>query len=146
MIDKLALPSILRMSKNLRKLSIHDCDIQHWSEETVSEAILSLTKLEELRIHCSDMYHYEALPFTKIIQGLPRLTHLRKLTLFSRLNTTAIDSLCAYIRDPNASRRLVSNPVYLVFLVRSEYRVHYRYLTVLRKFLRTSCLIFIFNL
>ena len=107
MIDKLALPTLLSMTKNLRKLCFHDCDIQHWSEELVSNAILSLSKLEELRLHCNDMYHYENIPFTTLIQGLHRLPYLKKLTLFSRLNTVANEALCNYIRDPVASRRLI---------------------------------------
>jgi hypothetical protein len=34
MADKAALPALLNLCGSLRRLSIHDCDLQHWADDS----------------------------------------------------------------------------------------------------------------
>lgn len=74
----------------------------------ICEAILALSHLEELRLHCSDLSNYDRSPFLPAVRGISRLSTLKKLTLFTRLDATGTEALAGYISDPTASRRLVS--------------------------------------
>jgi hypothetical protein len=107
MQDKAALPALLRICRNLRRLTIHDVDAQQWDDDLVADAVLSLAHLEELRLHASDMTNYDRSPFLPIVVGISRLTRLAKLTLFTRLDAAGTDALARFVADPAASRRLV---------------------------------------
>lgn len=109
LVDKQALPSLLRVCPGLRKLTVHDVELANWSDESISDAMAGLSKLEELRLHASDLTQYQESPFAAIVHMLAsgRLTTLRKLTLFTRLDAAGTAALAAYLSDPNCSRRLM---------------------------------------
>lgn len=105
--DKAALPSVLSLCPNLRRLSLHDCDWQ-WDDEEAAAAIASLSQLQELRLQCPDAPSGERNPFAAIVKRLRELPALRKLTLFSRLDGASVDALVAFVADHSgASRRLM---------------------------------------
>jgi hypothetical protein len=111
MADAQTLPALLGLTKHLRRLTVHDCDAAHWSDDGMGHALVGLPRLQELRLHCSDLAAYDHSPYCAMVKALGppvgALAELRKLTLFTRLDAEGTASLAAFLLTPQLSRRLV---------------------------------------
>lgn len=111
MADAQTLPALLGLTKHLRRLTVHDCDAAHWSDDGMGHALVGLPRLQELRLHCSDLAAYDHSPYCEMVKALGppvgALAELRKLTLFTRLDAEGTASLAAFLLTPQLSRRLV---------------------------------------
>ena len=111
MADTHTLPALLGLTKHLRRLTVHDCDAAHWSDDGMGHALVGLPRLQELRLHCSDLAAYDHSPYCAMVKALGppvgALAELRKLTLFTRLDAEGTASLAAFLLTPQLSRRLV---------------------------------------
>jgi len=64
------IPSLLGITKRLRRLHLTDPEPASWDGLAVSRAIFSITSLEELRLHSTDVLGYDLSPFTPLLLAL----------------------------------------------------------------------------
>jgi Ran GTPase-activating protein (RanGAP) involved in mRNA processing and transport len=76
------------------------------NRRVVVQALAGLKQLQELRLQCNDIAA-ERNPFAASVHVLRDLTHLRKLTLFTRLDAASTEVLAQFLSDHSASKRLV---------------------------------------
>ena len=112
MTDAATLPALLATTKHLRRLTVHDIDVAHWSDEGMGAALAGLPRLQELRLHCSDLAAYDHSPYCHMVRALGppgggALAELKKLTLFTRLDAEGTAALAQFLLAPALSRRLI---------------------------------------
>lgn len=105
--DPLAIPAVLALCPALRRAALVDCDWTTYNDESVGSAMAAQRSLLELRLQAGDAISAERNPFAAIVRRLDSLSTLRKLTLFSRLDSKSMAALISFLTDPRTSRRLI---------------------------------------